>query len=43
MLADNTWSWVTPAETWQTATVKLTKVEDFKVDPNFLVTVRKLG
>jgi aminopeptidase N len=43
MLADSSWSWVTPTERWQTATLKLTQPGNFKVDPNFLATARQFG
>jgi hypothetical protein len=35
-------SWVQPTESWKTATVKLARPEEFRVDENFYVVAKDL-
>jgi aminopeptidase N len=42
-VAGDGYTWLHPTEAWQTAAVALTSPADFKVDPNFYVTVKDVG
>lgn len=42
MLADNKYSFIKPTETWKILPVHLTSPDDFKVDDNFYIEVKKV-
>jgi hypothetical protein len=42
-LADSVYTFVHPTEKWQTAKLRLTKPDDFRIDPNFLAVAHKFG
>ncbi len=41
-LADNKYSFITPAETWKTVPLHLNNADDFKADDNFYIELKKV-